>query len=350
LPQQTQPKSGQNPHGYAALFTWLQIMGNDAAWRLYLALRGTDYQSLAEFSRNFGGCMKTVADVESALKLCIRPMRNTPIGQRWSSAVDTIQQGGTLAEALKPASDFLPDFYLPLVTAGEQSGRLAEVFHFLHEHCKALSGPLASLRHTWLFPLAIFVAGSLLRVLVCLFGGSVLLAIQITIGEVLDLALLTLMLGLVMLTPARYFVDQMRLSLPLISDLEREIATYRFFRVMSMLYSVGEHRVESMIQLAADTVSNRAAQLDLRKAALAIEDQSTITEAFRKVRFLTSQTQATIESAEISGTLENGFLQISDEAGAAMVAKLKFIQPILVRIVMGLVIVSTLITMLEIVF
>jgi len=345
-----QPKTGQNPHGYAALFAWLQGMGKDAAWRLYLALRGTDYQSLAEFSRNFGVCMKTVADVESALKLCIRPMQKTPIGQRWSSAVDTIQQGGTLAEALKPASDFLPDFYLPLVTAGEQSGRLAEVFHFLHEHCKALSGPLASLRHTWLFPLTIFAAGSLLRVLLCLFGGSVLLAIQIAVGEVIDLALLAIVLGLVMLTPARYFVDQMRLTLPLIGDLEREIAMYRFFRVMSMLYAVGDHRVESMIQLAAGTVSNRAAQLDLMNAALAIEDHSTITKAFQKVRFLTSQSQTTIESAEISGTLENGFRQISDDAGASMMAKLKFIQPILVRIVMGLVIISTLLMLLEIVF
>jgi type II secretory pathway component PulF len=344
-----QPNPGQNPHGYAALFTWLQGMGKDAVWRLYLALRVTDYQSLADFSRNFGVCMKTVADVENALKLCIRPMRKTLIGQRWSSAVDTIRQGGTLAEALKPASEFLPDFYLPLVTAGEQSGRLAEVFHFLHEHCKALSGPLASLRHTWLFPLTVFVAGSLLRILLCLFGGNLLLAIQIAFRGVIDLSFLAIVLGLVLLTPARYFVDQMRLSLPLIGDLEREIAMYRFFRVMSMLYAVGEHRVESMIQLATNTVSNRAAQLDLRKAALAIEDQSTITEAFRKVGFLTSQTQATIESAESSGTLENGFRQISDDAGAAMIAKLKFIQPILIRIVMVLVIISTLATLLEII-
>ena len=56
-------------------------MGKDAVWRLYLALRVTDYHSLADFSRNFGVCMKTVADVENALKLCIRPMRKTLIGK-----------------------------------------------------------------------------------------------------------------------------------------------------------------------------------------------------------------------------------------------------------------------------
>ena len=330
------------------MFAWFQVMGKDAARRFYLAVRGTDYQSLAQFSHDFGVCMRTVADVEKALELCIRPMRRTPVGRHWSSAVDTIRQGGTLTEALKPAKEILPDFYLPLVSAGERSGRLAEVFQFLEEHCKALNGPLASLRHTWLFPLAILVAGSIIRVFMHLIAGDVLQSIQIALGELIDWALIALMIGLVMLTPARYFVDQVRLSLPFLGELEKVIAMHRFFRVMSLVYAVGEHRVESMIRMAADTVSNRAARLDLTNAALAIEDQKTITEAFRRVEFLTAQTQSTIEAAEISGTLENAFEQISEDAGTAMIAKLKYVQPILIRIVMALVLFSTLMALLSI--
>ena len=330
------------------MFAWLQAMGKDAARRFYLALRGTDYRSLAQFSHDFSVCMKTVADVEKALKLCIRPIRSTPIGKRWSDAATTIRQGGTLTDALQPAGEVLPDFYLPLVAAGERSGRLAEVFQFLEEHCKALCGPLATLRHTWLFPLAILVAGSFIRVLLYLMSGAVLQALVITLGELIDWALIAVVVGLVILTPARYFVDQVRLSLPLLGDLEKDIVIHRFFRVMSLVYAVGEHRVESMIRMAAETVSNRAARLDLMKAAVAIEEQATLTEAFRKVGFLTAQTHTAIEVAEISGTLENAFEQISNDAGAAMIAKLKYVQPIMVRIVMALVVVSILMALLNI--
>ena len=84
------------------------------------------------------------------------------------------------------------------------------------------------------------------------------------------------------------------------------------------------------------------------KAATAIEEQATIAEAFRKVDFLTNQSQATIETSEISGTLENGFEQISQDAGAAMIAKLNYVQPILIRIVMVLVVVSILMALLSI--
>ena len=339
---------GRSPNGYGELFTWLLGMGRAGVREFYLGLRGTDYRSLAEFSRNFGVCMKTVADVEKALELCVRPMRGTSIGRRWASAGDTIRQGGTLTEALKSAEEFLPVFYLPLVEAGERSGRLPEVFQFLYEHCKAIREPLASLRHTWLFPLGIFIAGSLFRVFVCLINGNVIQAAHLAVGELIDWGLTGLIVGFIMLSPARYFIDQIKLALPLLGDLEREIAMHRFFRVMSMMYATGEHRVESMIRMAAKTVSNRAARLDLMKAARAIENQATMTQAFRQVSLLTPQVQTTIETAELSGKLEIGFQRISHDAGSSMLTKLKFIQPILFRIVIVVVILSTLTTLLKI--
>lgn len=340
--------SDRTPNGYAELFAWLLHVGKKGARGLYLCVRGTDYQSLADFSRNFSVCMKSVADVEKGLELCIRPIRRTRIGRCWATAVETVQQGGTLTEALSPARESLPGFYLPLVQAGEQSGRLAEIFQFLHDHCKALCEPLTNLRRTWLFPLAIFFAGSVLRILLCLLSGNLIEAIQLTFSETLGWALTALILGLVMLSPIRYSIDKIRLSLPFVGTLEREIAMHRFFRVMSMMYAVGEHRVESMIRLAAETVTNHAARTELEKAAIAIENHQTMAEAFQKVWFLSAQTQTTITTAEHSGTLERGFQQISDEAGTSMVMKLRWIQPILFRLVILMVAISILSTLLKV--
>ena len=114
------------------------------------------------------------------------------------------------------------------------------------------------------------------------------------------------------------------------------------------MYAVGEHRVESMIRLAAETVTNHAARTELEKAAIAIENHQTMAEAFQKVWFLSAQTQTTIATAEHSGTLERGFQQISDEAGTSMVMKLRWIQPILFRLVILMVAISILSTLLKV--
>lgn len=341
--------SDQAPNGYADLFAWLIGIGKKGTRGLYLCIRGTDYLSLAEFSRHFSVCMKTVGDAKRGLELCIRPIRKTPIGKRWATAVETIQKGGTLTEALSPAHEFLPIFYLPLVQAGEQAGRLAEVFEFLHEHCKAMGETLTNLRRTWIFPLAIFFVGSIIRILLCLRYESFLVAIQLAFSEVLGWAIIASIIGLVALSPIRYPVDELRLSLPFIGTLEKEIAMHRFFRVMAMLYAVGEHRVETMIQLSAKTVSNRAARIQLEKAISAIENKKTMAEAFQKVSFLPAQTQTTISTSELSGTLEQGFQRISDDAGTSMLMKLKYIQPVLFRLVVLVVAISTISTLLKIV-
>ncbi|MDE0863364.1 MAG: type II secretion system F family protein [Rubripirellula sp.] len=347
MPQHPPLPNRNSPNGYAEMFVWLKAIAKERYRQTCLALRGTDYRSLAQFSHDFAVCMRTISDVEKALGLCIRPICRTPFGQRWSNAVSTIRQGGTLTEALKPAKEVLPNFYLPLVSAGERSGRLTDVFSFLEEHCKSLAGPLATLRQTWFYPLTILVAGSFIRVLLYLFSGSVLGAMGAAVGEVVKWVLIVIMVSLVMQTPVRYFLDQLRLSIPILGALEKNIAIHRFFRVMSLVYEVGEHRVESMIRMSAETVDNHAVRLDLQRAANAIENQATIAEAFRKVRILSSEEQAAIEVGELAGTLEKTFEQISSDSGAAMLATLHYIQPVLFRITCALVICSILTTLLS---
>ncbi len=139
----------------------------------------------------------------------------------------------------------------------------------------------------------------------------------------------------------------MRLSLPWLGELEREIALHRFFRVLALVYSVGGIRVEAMIRTAAETVSNHAARLDLLKAANAIEAGSTTTEAFRTVSLLSENEKISIDVGEMSGTLELAFDQISEDTGASMIAKLNLLQPFLVRIVMALVVFSLATTMIS---
>jgi type II secretory pathway component PulF len=313
------------------------------------AVRAPPYKQLGQFSHDLHTCTRTGVDIVRGLELCLKPFGNTAIGDRWSGAVDQVRRGSTLADALSGAEELLPPFFLPVIQAGEQSGRLDEALLFLERHCRLLAGPASALRNVWLFPLVIMAFGSVVKVLLLLVMGSPLTALSVFCLELFGYAQLFVIIAVVMFTPIRYFVDQLRLSLPLIGSLEREIALHRFFRVLALVYSVGGYRVEAMIQTAVQTVSNRAARIELLKAARAIENKATVGDAFRRVAILTEDEHATIGVGELSGTLEKAFDRISDDTGASMVVKLERIQFWSVRILMYVVMMSIIGTMLRVV-
>ncbi|MFK8115198.1 MAG: type II secretion system F family protein [Rubripirellula sp.] len=325
---------------------WLLRKLWSAMRRMALAARDPQYNLLSRFAHDMGMCVRSTGEIVRGLEICIKSVRGTRLGKCWSGAVDAVKRGVTLTEALRPGADYLPPFYLQVIKAGEQSGRLDDAFEFLETHCKLLAGPASALRNVWVFPVAIILLGSIIKVVLAVALVSFGDAIQLLVAETAAWIQFAIIVAVATLTPARYFLDQVRLSIPLLGALEREIAVHRFFRVLALLYSVGGQRVEDMIETAAGTVSNNAARLELLKVARAIKQKHTITEAFGGLTVLTEDEKLTIGGGETSGTLERAFDRISDDTGASMVAKLKLIQPFLVRIVMGAVMFSIALTLL----
>lgn len=335
------------PENELPKWLWRQLLVG--VRRLARAIWPPPYKQLARFSHDFAMCAGSSADLTRGLELCLKPLKGTRLGNDWSTVVPSVRAGSTLADALRPGDRCLPPFYLPVVSAGEQTGRLAEAFHFLESHCNLLAGPSNAIRNLWLFPIVIMLCGSLLRVILYLVLGSFAGAASLLIQEIFSWGQLLVIVAIVMLTPVRYFFDQLRLSLPLIGPFEREISLHRFFRIMALMYSVGGHRVEAMIRTAATSVSNQAARVEFLKAATAIEQQESVPDAFRRVSILSDDERSAIETGELSGTLESTFEQISDDSGASLTAKIKFIEPLLFRIVMFMVVLSVISTLLGLV-
>ncbi len=328
---------------------WLIRQAYVQAGRVWSALRKPLYLPLARFAGDLAICVDSSADLVRGLEICLKPLRKTKIGDRLSDAVDRVRGGSSLAAALGPADDLFPPFYLPVIVAGEQSGQLGEAFRFLERHCKLLAGPAMALRNLWFIPVVIMLAGEAIRFLMMLMMGELGAAMTFVFQELFSWAQLAVIVAVAVLTPVRYFIDQARLSLPLVGPLEREISLHRFFRVLALLYTVGGHRVESMIETAAQTVSNNAARLELRKAAKAIKENATVSEAFQAVGILSDDERSTIEMGEMSGTLEQSFARISDDTGESMIAKLKIVEPFLVRFVMFVVTMSVIGTMVQLI-
>lgn len=327
----------RRPFPESELPRWLAQQVAAAAAGLWRAIRPTPFRQLSQFSHQLATCAASSADLARGLELCLKPLRQSPLGNAWSNAAAHLRGGQSLEAALRPGKDCLPTFYLPVIAAGEQTGRLVEALQFLENHCRLLAGPAAALRNLWLIPLAVLVAGAVIRSLLFVVFGEPLAAVTLLATEFLGWLQLAVIAAVVLFTPLRRWFDELRLAIPLLGEFERELSLHRFFRILALMYSVGEYRVEAMIRVAADSVSNQAARGELLKAAAAIERQASVEEAFTAVGVLTSEERTTIEVAELSGSLERAFEQISDDCGASVTAKIGYVQPILYRIVFAVV-------------
>ncbi|WP_197231236.1 type II secretion system F family protein [Novipirellula artificiosorum] len=317
--------------------------------RMVRLARPPQYELLARFSYDLGTCVRSSVDIVRGLELCLKALRRTRLGACWSGAVELVRSGSSLAQALRGGEDLLPPFFLPVINAGEQTGRLAEALGFLQRHCKLLAGPASALRKLWVYPIAILSMGSIVKVILTMYLASFAAATRIGIQETLSWLQLGLIVVVMMTTPVRVFMDQVRLSIPWIGELEREIVLHRFFRVLALLYSVGGQRVEAMIRTAVETVTNHAAKSELLKAAESIEQGHTLTDAFGHLTILTPDEKGTIEAGDLSGTLEQAFDRISDQTGASMLCKLEWIQPMLMRILAYVVMFSIVGTLLSLI-
>jgi len=91
-------------------------------------------KQLAAFSQRASTCLLAGIDER---KICEREAQTAQgLGTRRHMAIisQTVNQGGTLSEGLAATGDFFPPLFHEMVLAGEQSGRLGEVFKQLASH------------------------------------------------------------------------------------------------------------------------------------------------------------------------------------------------------------------------
>lgn len=276
------------------------------------------YERLSLFCSNLATSLCAGLDVTTSLRLCAKSSPNPGLREVLEQAATQTARGTCLSDALQRWQDRFPPFFLPVLRCGEQSGRQDEAFDYLQRHCRLLAGPARIVRHTWLAPLAIMLAGSM----VCAIAHLMLAPFQVTLSYVARAAMfygvVAAAIAVTLWVPqARQLVDGLKLIVPVIGSAERELAMNRFFHALNLLYSTGGLRVEQMIRVAADSADNFILRYDLLRAARVIERGGTIAEAFSAPLSISYDRKALIQAGEDAGKLEDAFetlARLSDES------------------------------------
>ncbi|HEX8610509.1 MAG TPA: type II secretion system F family protein [Telluria sp.] len=252
-----------------------------------------------------------------------------------TDVIESIEGGLTLSEALRHHDEVFDNTFTSLITAGESSGKLAEVFRNLSESLKWQDELAAQTKKIVTYPIVVAVV-----VLAVTFFLMIVLVPQLTSfiknmgGELpfhtraliavsnvfihywyilLALPLLAWFGGRAWLRrsdSARMLADGLKLRLPLIGPVLHKIILARFATFFGLMYSSGITILEC-IRLSEGIVANRVVAAGLQRAAQLISDGQSVTLAFQNSGIFPPLVLRMLRVGESTGSLDGALRNVS---------------------------------------
>lgn len=293
-----------------------------------------DNQTLWLFADAMAGCLGSGLPPSTALGLSGEGKRSKRLREVIRVARQRCDQGMAISDALEPNAKAFPHYFIPVVRAGETGGRLVEAFELLRDYTHRVGPSLTLVRNTWLYPLVCIVFGWVIRAGLFAYFGKYAAA-ALFIGGTFGGLALTVLAGwlLAKIKPVKRVFDTIRLQLPLVREIETNLATVLFFATFRLVYQAGGLDVVAMFDLAFPTARNTVIRRDLLKARAVLEQRGSFADAFGRLALIDSGFKGAIATGCASGRLDQGFASIVDEANARLTVMLNSFNFIFQRVV-----------------
>jgi type IV pilus assembly protein PilC len=249
--------------------------------------------------------------------------------------IEDIEGGSQLSESMQRHPAVFDLAFSSLITAGEQSGRLSDVFKSLADSLKWQDELAGKTKKIVMYPLV--VGGVVLAVTLFLM---IYLVPQLTgfiknMGQELPIhtraliALSDFLIGywyVVLATPvvlfivaklvlrqsarARYLADQYKLRIPVLGDVIHKIILARFVTFFALMYGSGI-TILDCIRLSEGIVDNEHVALGLRQVRQLISEGQGVTAAFQITGMFPPLVIRMLKVGEATGALDNSLRNVA---------------------------------------
>ena len=253
--------------------------------------------------------VSTLFDAQvSALKafsLLASNAENPLLKRKLTAVTDDIQAGSSISAALSKHPDIFTDFYVNMVRAGEESGKLNQVFDYLAEYLDRQYALNTKTKNALIYPA--FVIGVFIIVMVLMFilvipklsaiiessGQVVPLYTQVVIGIsrfFVDYGLFVLIFVVIAgmyvwrlsrTETGKTYLGTMSLSLPVLGRLYTKLYLSRIADNMSTMLTSGVSIVRT-IEITSKVVGSRVYQSVLEEEGEAVKAGSSLSDALAK--------------------------------------------------------------------
>ncbi len=240
-------------------------------------------------SRQISTLFEANVSALKAFSLLSENMENKALGRKIGQVVVDLQGGASIASAFAKHPDVFSDFYVNMVKAGEESGKLTQVFSYMADYLDRQYALTSKTKHALVYPA--FVIGIFIAVMVLMFTVVVpkLSAIITESGQevpfytkiimaisaflvnygifllIFVVAALGYLFRLSRTKRGKEVFDRTRLSMPLIGGLYRKLYLARIADNMDTMLSSGIPIVRA-IEITANVVGNKRYETIMRGA------------------------------------------------------------------------------------
>jgi len=281
-----------------------------------------------------------------------------------SSMLEDIEGGYVLSQAMTPFPHVFDSVFISLVRAGEQTGRLTDVFESMSNALKWQDELAAQTKKLLIYPIMVFfvVMGVLFFLLTFLvpqvvgvlktmrvdlpIQTRVLIAMSDFVVHywwiVIGVPILTVM-GLTALIKAnaraKYLFDYAKLRIPVIGPILQKIILARFASFFALMYQSGITVLDA-IRTSEGIVGNQVIAAGLARAWQQINAGESLSETFRNLGIFPALVIRMLRVGENTGALDTSLLNISyfynRDVKDAVDKALKMIEPTMTLVLGGM--------------
>lgn len=270
---------------------------------------------------------------------CLADLRDSMDDQRFreiiASMVESIESGKKLSQAMAQHPEAFDKIFVSLTHAGEQSGRLPDVFNHITESLKWQDEMTAQTKTMLIYPafvgtvviaITFFLMIYLVPQLVGFIKGTgqeiplqtrlliatsdlfvnywyVMLTLPVALFVLLKLALKN--------NPSlQYKVDNLKLHIRPTGPILRKIILARFANTFAMMYSAGISILDC-IAASRDVANNEVISQSLQKITLEIESGKNLTQSFHNAGIFPSLVIRMLKVGEATGQLDLALRNVS---------------------------------------
>ena len=248
-------------------------------------------KEIAMLSRQIATLLEAHVSALKAFHLLASESDNPTVKKRFIAVADDIQNGVAISDALNKYPSIFSDFYVNMVRAGEESGKLPETFTSLADHLERNYELMSKARGALIYPIFIIITFVIVMVLMFVFvvpkltdiihesGQQIPFYTQIVIsisqfmvnyGLLMLLSLIALGFALWKYSRGTTFVAKAKLWIPGIGNLYRMIYLSRIADNMNTMLENGISMVRG-IEITEKIVGNDVYKEILNKVGVAVK-------------------------------------------------------------------------------
>jgi len=252
-----------------------------------------------------------------------------------TTLIENMEGGSVLSQTMAQHPQVFDKVFVSLIRAGEQAGRLTEVFESLATTLKWQDELAGQTKQLLMYPVVVLVVVVAVMMFMLMYLVPQVVTLLKTMGLVLPpqtraliflsdivvnywplLFALPIILAvaaafLLRLSPkARYWGDYTKLHLPVLGPVLQKIILSRFTNFFALMYRSGITVMEA-IKTSEDIVANRVIADGLMRAGQQINAGMSLTEAFRNLGIFPPLVIRMMRVGEATGALDTALLNVT---------------------------------------